>query len=173
MDKPQQHKIPVTLDANGDMYMDQLEALVGLITQGKPNWKLVKTQDLLYPNRKRDSLTKHSVDILWIEWNEDGTFKSIHNDFAIGRSLIMSPFTEFFTWQTTPITKIIAATADSNTNYHYCIEGKIIYKNDTVDAIALTDRFTTTDDSIYYYNSDSSLVSFLTPYTVYKNTPQK
>jgi hypothetical protein len=63
--------------------------------------------------------------------------------------------------------------AYSNTDYHYCIEGKIIYKNDTVDAIALTDRFTTTEDSIYYYNSDSSLVSFLTPYTVYKNIPQK
>jgi hypothetical protein len=63
--------------------------------------------------------------------------------------------------------------AYSNTNYHYCIEGKIIYKNDTVDAIALTNQFTSTDDSIYYYNSDSSLVSFLTPYTVYKNTPQK
>jgi len=112
MNQPQQDKIPVTLDVNGDMYMDQLGALAELITQGKPNWKLVKTQDLLYPNRKRDSLTKHSVDILWIEWNENGTFKAKHNDFAIGRSLIMSPFNEFFTWQTTPITKIIAATAD-------------------------------------------------------------
>ena len=63
--------------------------------------------------------------------------------------------------------------AYSNTGYHYCIEGKIIYKNDTVDAIALTNQFTSTDDSIYYYNSDSSLVSFLAPYTVYKNIPQK
>jgi hypothetical protein len=63
--------------------------------------------------------------------------------------------------------------AYSNTGYPYCIEGKIIYKNDTVDAIALTDRFTTADDSIYYYNSDSSLVSFLTPYVIYENTPQK
>ena len=103
MDKPQQNKTPVTLDANGNMYMDQLEALVGLITQDKPNWKLV---------RSRDGLTKHSVDILWIEWNEDGTFKAKHNDFAIGRSLIMSPFNEFFTWQTTPITKILVATTD-------------------------------------------------------------
>jgi hypothetical protein len=98
MSKIQPNKTPVTLDANGNMYMDQLEALVGLITQDKPNWKLI---------RSRDGLTKHSVDILWIEWNEDGTFKAKHNDFAIGRSLIMSPFNEFFTWQTTPITKII------------------------------------------------------------------
>jgi hypothetical protein len=85
--------------------MGQLEALVGLITQDKPNWKLV---------RSRDGLTKHSVDILWIEFNEDGTFKAKHNNFAIGYSLLMSPFNDFFTWQTTPITKIIAATADSS-----------------------------------------------------------
>jgi hypothetical protein len=63
--------------------------------------------------------------------------------------------------------------AYSNTNYKYCIEGKIIYKNDTVNAIALTNQFISTDDSVYYYNSDSSLVSFLTPYTVYENTSRK
>jgi hypothetical protein len=103
MDKPQQNKTPVTLDANGNMYMDQLEALVGLITQDKPNWKLI---------RSRDGLTKHSVDIMWIEFNNNGTFKAKHNDFVVGRSLLMSPFSQFFTWQTTPITKIIASTAD-------------------------------------------------------------
>jgi hypothetical protein len=57
---------------SGDMYMDQLGALAELITQGKPNWKLVRLKN-------RDSLTKHSVDILWIEWNEDGTFKEKHD----------------------------------------------------------------------------------------------
>jgi len=103
MNQPQQYKIPPTLDANDNLNIDQLEALVGLITQDKPNWKLV---------RSGDGLTKHSVDILWIEFNENGTFKAKHEDFAIGRSLLMSPFNEFFTWQTTPITKIIAATAD-------------------------------------------------------------
>ena len=82
----------------------QLEALAELITQGKPNWKLVRSDD---------GLIKHSVDILWIEWNEDGTFKAKHNDFAIGRSLLMSPFNDFFTWQTTPITKIISEATDS------------------------------------------------------------
>jgi hypothetical protein len=105
MSKLNQNKIPVTLDASGNLYMGQLEALVGLITQDKPNWKLV---------RSRDGLTKHSVDILWIEFNENGTFKAKHNNFAIGHSLLMSPFNNFFTWQTTPITKIIAATADSS-----------------------------------------------------------
>ena len=103
MGKSQQHKIPVTLDANDNLNIDQLEALAGLITQGKPNWKLV---------RSGDGLTKHSVDILWIEFNENGTFKAKHNDFAVGRSLLMSPFNQFFTWQTKPITKIITSTAD-------------------------------------------------------------
>jgi hypothetical protein len=103
MISPQPNKIPVTLDANGDMYMDQLGALAELITQGKPNWKLV---------RSGDGLTKHSVDILWIEFNENGTFKEKHDTFAIGRSLLMSPFNQFFTWQTTPITKILVATTD-------------------------------------------------------------
>ena len=105
MSKIQPNKTPVTLDDNGNMYMDQLEALAGLNAQGKFNWKLV---------RSRDGLVKHSVDIIWIEFNEDGTFKAKHEDFAIGRSLIMSPFNDFFTWQTTPITKIIATTADSS-----------------------------------------------------------
>jgi len=102
--KLQQDKIPVTLDDNGNLHMDQLEDLASLLTQGKPNWKLV---------RSRDGLTKHSVDVLWIEFNEDRTFKAKHEDFAIGRSLLMSPFNEFFTWQTTPITKIIAEATDS------------------------------------------------------------
>ena len=62
------------------------------------NWKLV---------REHDGLTNQSKDIMWIEWNEDGTFKEKHDTFAIGRSLLMSPFNQFFTWQTTPITKII------------------------------------------------------------------
>ena len=105
MSKIQQDKIPVTLDDNGNLHMDQLEDLARLLTQGKPNWKLT---------RSGDGITFHSVDILWIEWNENGTFKAKHEDFAVGRSLLMSPFNQFFTWQTTPITKIIAATADSS-----------------------------------------------------------
>jgi hypothetical protein len=104
MDKSQQDKIPVSLDDSGNLHIDQLEDLARLLTQGKPNWKLV---------RSGDGLTKHSVDILWIEFNENGTFKAKHDNFAIGRSLLMSPFSEFFTWQTTPITKILAATTDS------------------------------------------------------------
>jgi hypothetical protein len=67
------------------------------------NWELV---------RERDNLTKKSEKIIWLEFNEDGTFKSKHDEPAIGRSLLMSPFNQFFTWQTTPITEIIENTAD-------------------------------------------------------------
>lgn len=78
-----------------------IENLVELLSQPAPNWKLA---------RERDGLTKHSVDIMWIEFNDDGTFKAKHDKPAIGRSLIMSPFNEFFTWQTTPIVELLEDT---------------------------------------------------------------
>ena len=70
---------------------------------GKPNYRLV---------RDRDKLVRESAKIIWLEWNEDRTFKSKHNEPAIGRSLLMSPFNESFTWQTTVIVEIIEHTED-------------------------------------------------------------
>jgi len=92
MSKIKQTKIPM-----------QVENFFELIAQGKPNWKLV---------RERDGLTKHSVDVMWLEWNEEGRFKEKHSDIALGRSLLMSPFNEFFTWQTTSVTEIVWKTDD-------------------------------------------------------------
>ena len=74
-----------------------------ILPQEESKWKLV---------RERDGLTKQSEKILWLEFNEDGTFKSKHDEPAVGRSLIMSPFNMFFTWQTTEITEIIEQTED-------------------------------------------------------------
>ena len=54
--------------------------------------------------RLGDGLVKQSEDVIWIEWNSEGRFDSKHDEPAIGRSLMMSPFNIFFTWQTTPIT---------------------------------------------------------------------
>jgi hypothetical protein len=62
------------------------------------NWKLV---------RERDGLTKQSKGIKWVEWNENGTFKEQFEEIGLNRSLIMSPFNDFFTWQTTTITEIV------------------------------------------------------------------
>jgi len=78
------------------------------------NWKLV---------RESDELTNQSKDVLWLEFNDDGTFKSKHSEPAIGRSLLMSPFNQFFTWQTTTVTEILEEREDyikfktQNSNY--------------------------------------------------------
>jgi len=96
MSKIKQTKIPMLKTDDNELKIS--EDLFNLITQGKPNWKLV---------RERDGLVNHSVDIIWLEFNEDGTFKEKHDEPAIGRSLLMSPFNQFFTWQTTAITEII------------------------------------------------------------------
>jgi hypothetical protein len=67
------------------------------------NWKLV---------REIDGLTKQSEKILWIEFNNFGRFKEKYEDIEIGRSLIMSPFNDFFTWQTTEVTEVIENNKD-------------------------------------------------------------
>ena len=82
MSKLNQIKIPIRLN------MDTEE----------PKYKLV---------RERDKLVKESARVLWMEWNEDGTFKQKYDEPAVGRSLLMSPFNQFFTWQTTEITEIL------------------------------------------------------------------
>jgi hypothetical protein len=61
-------------------------------------WKLV---------RKHDKLTKVSKDIFWIEFKEDGTFKSKSKEPGLDRSLILSPFNPAYTWQTTLVTEIL------------------------------------------------------------------
>lgn len=88
MSKLEQIKIPV------DILNEQ-----GIETEF--NYKLV---------RERDGLTKQSKDIKWLEWNEDGSFKDEHPLSAVGLSLIMSPFNQSFTWQTTPLTEIVKKT---------------------------------------------------------------
>lgn len=90
-----QKKVLLTQDENGNLKMeeDMKELLFG-----KNNYKLV---------RQRDGLTKESNDVLWVEFNEDGTFKEKHDEPSVGRSLLMSPFNTSFTWLTTPITKIL------------------------------------------------------------------
>lgn len=93
-----QPKMLVYFDENGNMVMDENHAELLGVVETKFNWKLV---------RERDGITKQSERILWIEWNEDGRFKSKHDEPAIDRSLLMSPFNDFFTWQTTPITEIV------------------------------------------------------------------
>ena len=92
MSKLEQKKIHLTLD---EIFKD----LVGPNENTK--WKLV---------RERDNLTKYAEKITWLEWNEDRTFKAKHEYIGVGYSLLMSPFNDSFTWQTTKITEIIKQT---------------------------------------------------------------
>jgi len=103
MSKLNQIKIPINL-----------EELLEEFPQPAPNWKLV---------RERDGLTKQSEDVMWIEFGENGFFKAKHDEPAIGRSLLMSPFNQFFSWQTTVVTEIVEQREDyikfktENSNY--------------------------------------------------------
>jgi hypothetical protein len=84
------------------------------VVENEFNWELV---------RERDGLTKQSKEITWIEWNDEGRFKAKHDEPAIGCSLMMSPFNDFFTWQTTQVTEITEQSTDlivfktKNSNY--------------------------------------------------------
>ena len=71
-------------------------------------WKLV---------RESDELTKTSEKVTWVEWNEDGRFKAQHSTPLVGLSLLMSPFNQFFTWQTTPITEILYAEENGSVRF--------------------------------------------------------
>ena len=94
MSKLNQIKIPVYLDEDNLLKI----AIEQGVIENEYNWKLV---------RERDGLTKQSKEVMWIEFNDEGRFKSKHDEPAIGRSLMMSPFTFSFTWQTTSITEIL------------------------------------------------------------------
>ena len=96
-----QPKLLVSFDEDGNLQLDPLQAELLGVVENEFHWKLI---------RERDGLLKQSKEVMWVEWNVDGTFKSKHNEPKIGRSLIMSPFNEYFTWQTTTITEIVEQT---------------------------------------------------------------
>jgi len=62
--------------------------------------------------REKDGLVKQSKEIKWIEFDDNGKYKETHTEIGVDRSLIMSPFNAFFTWQTTLVTEIIEYTED-------------------------------------------------------------
>ena len=54
-----------------------------------------------------ESFQKHSRDVRWVEFDEIGRAKGLHEKPTVGYSLIMSPFGLSFTWMTTIVTEII------------------------------------------------------------------
>ena len=95
--KPQP-KLLVTVNKEGIMEIDKNQAELLGLTNNEFNWKLI---------RERDGLVKQSKKVMWIDLDINGKFKSKHDTPSVGRSLIMSPFNEFFTWQTTIVTEIL------------------------------------------------------------------
>ena len=108
-----QPKILVDLTSEGEFKIDEEFAKL-FCEEVLVNWKLV---------RERDNLTKKSNDVIWLEFSDDRSFKAKHSDIKIGYSLLMSPFTAEFTWQTTSVTEIVEVTKEytkfktENSNY--------------------------------------------------------
>ncbi len=113
-----QPKVLLTQNEDGNLELDKtFEAIYG--KQEEHKYKLV---------RERDGLTKQSKDIKWLEFGEDGRYKADYPEVTVGRSLIMSPFNQFFTWQTTPVIEIVEQREDyikfktENSNYELFIK---------------------------------------------------
>jgi hypothetical protein len=96
-----QPKLVVSFDEEGNLQLDPTQAELMGLTEKNENWKLV---------RENDGLTKQSEKVMWIEFSDDGRFKERYDEIGLNRSLIMSPFNDFFTWQTTTVTEILEQT---------------------------------------------------------------
>jgi hypothetical protein len=55
-----------------------------------------------------------------------------------------------------------------SSRYTYRIEGKVIHEGDTCDAIAYTNEYLTTNDSVFYFNSNNRIQTILPPYIIYE-----
>tara|TARA_B110000971_G_C19995452_1_gene494063 strand:+ start:70 stop:429 length:360 start_codon:yes stop_codon:yes gene_type:complete len=108
-----QKKILMDVDESGNLRVDT-DFVEMYYKEKEQNYKLI---------REHDKLTRFSSGVVWIEWNEDGTFKEQFKEVMIGRSLLMSPFNSGFTWQTTEVIEIIEQREDyikfktKNSNY--------------------------------------------------------
>ena len=113
-----QPKVLLSQAEDGTLHLDELfQQIYGKEEDHK--YKLV---------RERDNLTKTSVGVKWLEFGEDGRYKTDYPEVAVGRSLLMSPFGPSFTWQTTPVTEVIEQREDyikfktENSNYELFIK---------------------------------------------------
>ena len=110
MSKIKQTKIPMLMTTDNVLKVAVQQGVI----EDDYNWKLV---------REHDGLVNQSKEILWLEFDEKGKFKEKHDEPAIGRSLLMSPFNAYFTWQTTDVTEIVEERDDyikfktRNSNY--------------------------------------------------------
>ena len=99
MSKLKQNKIPMVLTEDNLLKIAVEQGVI----ENEFNWKLI---------RESDGMTAQSKEVMWLEFGDDNRFKAKHEEPAIGRSLIMSPFNDFFTWQTTDIKEIVEERED-------------------------------------------------------------
>ena len=72
--------------------------------------------------RENDGKTLRADKVGWMEWNDNGTGKELHDEPMVGRSLILNPKI-MYTWLTTVITEIVEQREDyikfktENSNY--------------------------------------------------------
>jgi hypothetical protein len=111
MSKIKQTRIPMILTEDNVLKIAVQQGVI----EDDYNWKLV---------RERDGLVNQSKEILWLEFDEKGNFKEKHDEPAIGRGLLMSPFNPYFTWQTTSITEIY----EQKENYLKFKTGNSVYE---------------------------------------------
>lgn len=84
------------------------------------NPKIDLSKDNYVLTRKEDNKQITASIIKFIEWGEDGTFKSVHDNPAIGRSCILDPMPYgMYKWLTTSITEIISETQFKTKNSTY------------------------------------------------------
>lgn len=57
--------------------------------------------------RENDNKIMIANVVKFIEWDKEGRGKALHDDIAVGRSMILEPNSLFYAWLTTVITEII------------------------------------------------------------------
>jgi len=92
------------------MKLDQPKVYIDLV---KDNYVLTRIDD--------EKQIPASV-IKFIEWNENGTGKSLHDEPALGRSIVVDPVNAvIYKWMTTRIIEIIDATTFKTENSTYTL----------------------------------------------------
>jgi hypothetical protein len=85
--------------------------------------------DFYYKLTRTDGLVRESKRVRWLEFDENGLFKEWYNDVQVGRSLLMSPFNSYYTWQTTLVKEILEFNEFKTGNSEYKLE-RIIIRNE-------------------------------------------
>ena len=87
----------------------------------------------MYTLKRGDGLTRRSEDVRWIEFDENGRGKELHETPKVGLGLIMSPFNMFFTWQTTEVIEILESSENYTKFRTKNSDYELIKENDDLD----------------------------------------